>query len=203
MSAPDPTPARVRFLTAGLLLGTFTAGAAFGAGLLVAVGPRPPPGTHGFGAGPPPPPGPLPLGDLGLSPAQDQEARKILERHRPALEAILRDSFPRVRVENEAIEREIRLILTDAQRQRLDQIEAARPLVHPREPREAKSCRSPATSTTRTRCSHRQGKCSTCPATDRRPLAVAPRGRVARHHRLTCSPAATTKRASSASEKPL
>lgn len=127
MSAPDPTPARVRFLTAGLLLGTFAAGAAFGAGLLVAMGPRPPPGTHGFGAGPPPPPGPLPLGDLGLSPTQDQEARKILERHRPALEAILRDSFPRVRVENEAIEREIRLILTDAQRQRLDQIKAARP----------------------------------------------------------------------------
>lgn len=125
----SPSATRVRLLTAALFVATFAAGTAFGAGLLVAIAPRPP---HGFAHRPLPPPpaqgmGPLPLGELGLSPAQDEQARAILDRHRPALEAILRESFPRVRAENERIENEIRAILTDEQRKKLDTLRAARP----------------------------------------------------------------------------
>lgn len=121
-------PTRIRLLTAALLVGTFAAGTAFGAGLITAIAPRPPMGfANGPPRPPPPPPGPLPLGELDLSEAQREQARVIIEKHRPALEAILRESFPRMRAENEQIEKEIRAILTDEQQKKLDALHAARP----------------------------------------------------------------------------
>lgn len=51
---------------------------------------------------------------------------RILERHRPDLEAILRETFPRVRAISELTEREVRAILTPEQQRQLDQLKARR-----------------------------------------------------------------------------
>jgi len=126
MRPDDPSPFRIRLMTALVIVGTFVAGVAAGLGLARWI--RPP-------ERPPPPMG-LPLGELGLSPEQEAKARAIGERHRAELEAILRDTYPKVRAINEKLDAEVREILTPAQRRRLDEIEARRrpPRPGPRPP---------------------------------------------------------------------
>jgi Spy/CpxP family protein refolding chaperone len=122
MAPTDPSVRKVRLLTALLLVATFAAGTVTGAGVCRWVAPprreAPPP---------PPPGGPLPLEELGLSAEQRDKAFAILERHRPELEAVLRETFPKVRAINALIESEIRQLLTAEQAKKLDEIQARRP----------------------------------------------------------------------------
>jgi Spy/CpxP family protein refolding chaperone len=117
-------PKKVRLLTALVVVAVFGAGFAAGAAFQrFAATP------HGTLA-PPPHMGPLPLGELGLSDEQQKQAHEILERHRPELEAAVRETFPRIRAVNEAIEREFREILTAEQTARFDSLKSRRPRPH-------------------------------------------------------------------------
>lgn len=123
MPSVDPAVRRIHLVSGLIVLGTFLAGALAGAGLARSWRPAPL-------EGPPPqhrPPVPLPLRELGLSPAQDEQVKQIVERHRPELEAIVRESFPRVRAVNQRIEAEVRALLTPAQQRLLEQLQARRP----------------------------------------------------------------------------
>jgi Spy/CpxP family protein refolding chaperone len=117
MAWSDGAPRMVRVLSALVLVATF--GAGVGTGIGVSSWPRKP--------GPPPLPGPMPLEQLGLSAEQRDKAGAIMERHRPELDAILREGFPRVREINERLENEIRQVLTVEQQARFDELKAQRP----------------------------------------------------------------------------
>jgi Spy/CpxP family protein refolding chaperone len=106
---------RLRWLSAALLAGTFVLGAAAGVGVGRWRGFEP----HEHM----PPFGPWPLQKLDLSPEQRDQVHAVFERHRPALDAILRESFPRVRAVQDEIDREIRELLTPEQRVALDRME--------------------------------------------------------------------------------
>jgi Spy/CpxP family protein refolding chaperone len=121
MASVDPPMRSVRLLTAVLLVATFAAGTVTGAGVCRWASPGP--GHHG----PPPPPGPLPFHELALTQDQSAKVHAIMELHRPELDAILRESYPKVRVVNEKIEREVQEVLTPEQRKKLDEIKARRP----------------------------------------------------------------------------
>jgi hypothetical protein len=114
-------PRKVRVLVLLVLLGTFAVGAVAGAGVSrwLAVRAFPPP--------PPPPMLPIPVHELDLTPEQHDKLRVIVDRHRPELEAILRETFPKARAINEQIEKEVREILTEPQRKKLDEIKLRRP----------------------------------------------------------------------------
>lgn len=125
----DPAARRLHLWTGLVLLGTFLAGAAAGAGVSRALGP--PRHLGGPGAGPGPegrPPFPR---ELELTAAQEAQARAIFERHRPAIDAVIRETFPRVRAAQEEMERELRTILTPAQARTLDELAARRPPLPP------------------------------------------------------------------------
>jgi Spy/CpxP family protein refolding chaperone len=112
----------VRLLTAIVLIGTFVLGAATGAGFM----------RWALMDGsserlPGPPFGPWPLHQLDLSEEQRTRVHEIMERHRPELDAILRESFPQVRTIHEQIDREIREVLSDEQRTELEALEARWP----------------------------------------------------------------------------
>lgn len=120
--AADSTPRRIHLLSAVIVLATFLAGAVAGVGLYRFAGPahrRGPPGE-----GPPLPPH---LAGLGLSPQQARQAAQILERHRPALDAVLRESYPRVRAIVEEMHAETRAILTPEQQKRFDELDSRPP----------------------------------------------------------------------------
>lgn len=113
----------IRLLTALLLVGTFAFGSVTGVALTLWARSDlrgPPPGG-------PPPFGPLPLHELELSPEQRARAEAIFERHRPALDAIRQEGFPKVRKINEQLESEVRELLTPEQLARLEQLKAQRP----------------------------------------------------------------------------
>jgi Spy/CpxP family protein refolding chaperone len=135
-AALSSSSTKVRLLTAALFVATFAAGTAFGAGLFVVarpfseVGPgrgHGPPGPGGPGPFGGRPPFPLPLGELELTPAQEAETHRIFEKHRPELDAILKESYPRVRAINERIEADVRKILTAEQIRKLDEMPRHRP----------------------------------------------------------------------------
>jgi len=121
MSESETSPRTVRLLTAVLLVATFAVGVVTGVGLCHwLVGHR----------GPPPPPpmmGPIPVEELGLSVEQRQQVREIMDRYRPELEAVLQETYPRVREINERMEKEVRGVLTAEQQSRLDDIRSRRP----------------------------------------------------------------------------
>jgi Spy/CpxP family protein refolding chaperone len=123
MAFDDPPKSRIRAATALVIVGTFLAGAAAGAGALRWASPRRPP---------PPPPMGLPIRELGLSVEQEAKVTEITERHRDELDAILREMYPKVRAVNDEVEKEVRTVLTADQQKRLDELKARRPPPMPR-----------------------------------------------------------------------
>jgi len=119
------TPRRVRLLTAGVLAATFILGAITGGGILSWVA------SGRDSAADDLPRGPWPLRELDLSDEQRARIRQIFERHRPKLDAVLRESFPLVRSVHEEIEREIRQVLTPEQQLEFDRQKERRPFPPP------------------------------------------------------------------------
>jgi Spy/CpxP family protein refolding chaperone len=121
-------PRTIRLMTAFLLLGTFALGCITGAGLarwLLADE-----DTRRDSFSEPPGFGPLPLRELDLNEEQREKAWTIFEKHRPELDAVLRENFPRVMAINERIEQEIREFLTPEQRTHLDELKRRPPSRH-------------------------------------------------------------------------
>lgn len=103
-----------------ILLGVFLAGAAAGAG--VHAWARPSPAHLGVRHG-----GPKSLlRELELSPEQHEQARGVFDRHRAQVEAVMREGFPKIRAAQDALDAELRTILTPEQRNRLDELRARR-----------------------------------------------------------------------------
>ncbi|MEW6433948.1 MAG: hypothetical protein AB1730_20805 [Myxococcota bacterium] len=105
-----------------ILLATFLCGAVFGGGVHAWFSPQqqplpPPPGLQGG-----PPPGALPrwMSELDLTDAQREQARAIFEKHRPELQKVFEEAFPKAREVNDKMQAELRAVLTDAQRAKLD-----------------------------------------------------------------------------------
>lgn len=113
MSAAGPSPLRLALVVAAL----FLAGAASGFALR---GWLPPP-PHPPGRGPPW------LRELDLTAEQRRAAEALFERHRADVDALMRETFPRVRARNEQLERELGALLTEPQRRQLEAIRARRP----------------------------------------------------------------------------
>lgn len=99
---------RLRLRAALLLAAMFVVGGFAGAGLVRLVGPQPP----GFGAHDP-------FRHLELTREQRQQARAIMEKHRPALDAIVAETRPRVQAIQDQIDQELGAILTPEQKKRL------------------------------------------------------------------------------------
>ncbi len=111
--------ARVQVLTAVIILGTFVSGAALGAGIYHMAGRR----HHG-----PPPPWHHRMSDeLALTSDQREKAKAIRERHHAALESILQEGYPKVRAENDKLDKELREILTPEQQKKFDELRAQHP----------------------------------------------------------------------------
>ena len=79
---------------------------------------------------PPPPWQAERLHELDLTPEQEQKAEAILEKQRLGVEAVIKETFPRVRAVEEQAHREMRAILTDAQAKKFEEMSAR----HPRHP---------------------------------------------------------------------
>lgn len=113
---------RLRLLTAGVLTATFALGAITGGGISRwVIADRLDSATDDM------PRGPWPLHKLDLSDEQRARIHEIFERHRPRLDALLRESFPQVRAIHEQIDSEIREVLTPEQRAQADLLKERRP----------------------------------------------------------------------------
>jgi len=117
---------RIHLASAAIVLGAFVAGAAAGAGLHAWLGPRPGP-RHGPPGGPPPRGLPPYLRELDLSADQERQAEAIFERHRAAIDAVMRDSMPRIQAIDERVEEELGAILRPEQKARLAELRKRRP----------------------------------------------------------------------------
>lgn len=119
-----PNPRKFQWISGLLLVLLYVLGLATGVGLTRWLQP-----AHGPG-GPPPPPHhgkpPQLIDELNLTPEQDRQVRAIYDKHNPALEAVLRENFPRIQVIQDQVEREIRAILTPEQQRRLDHAKSRR-----------------------------------------------------------------------------
>jgi len=104
----------------------FAAGAVFGAALLRFVGPR-----AAIQAGPPPgpPPGPIEAitRTLDLDPHQREQLRTVADSHRAELEAIMRETQPKLHTVLEAIENEMTPLLRPDQIEKLQAWRKRRP----------------------------------------------------------------------------
>ena len=122
MSTADPTPRRIHLLAALVVLTAFLAGAVAGIGLQRWAAPPPAPREA-----PPLPPGanrvPPHLRALGLTAEQERQAAEIFERHKPEMEAVLREAYPRMREVVERTQKEIRALLDPEQQRKLDEME--------------------------------------------------------------------------------
>jgi hypothetical protein len=125
MQAPD-LPVRIRLLGALVLVGVFAAGAVFGVGLTHWSQPGAP---AGHPPRRPPPGGPTEamIHELQLDPAQIDALRQIDRVHRPELDAIARETMPRVRDVLDAMERELLPRLRPAQVELLEAWRKRRP----------------------------------------------------------------------------
>jgi Spy/CpxP family protein refolding chaperone len=126
MISETTPPRRLRLITAGVLAATFGLGAITGGGICTWVA-----ADRREAARDDLPRGPWPLSQLDLSDEQRSRIHEIFERHRPKLDAVLRDSFPVVRPIHESIDSEIREVLTPEQRIRFDQLKEHRPFPPP------------------------------------------------------------------------
>jgi hypothetical protein len=124
MTTPLRSPRQIRLLTALLLFAMFLLGTVTGAGFSRWQRPGRPPHPHApFLPGPP--------GALRLTEAQQARSKEITERYRPQLEAIWRESFPKIQAVNDQMEKELRELLTPEQRRALDEMKAHRPPMPP------------------------------------------------------------------------
>jgi hypothetical protein len=107
---------RIHFISGLVVLGTFLAGALAGAGLMrsreqrqrvIALSPL--------------------VRQLALPPAQQEQVDRIVASHRAEIEAVMHESFPRVRAIEERMNEQIREVLTPEQRKRFDELRAAMP----------------------------------------------------------------------------
>src|SRR5512142_812328 len=102
MTSAERSPRQIRLLTALLLFAMFLLGAATGAGFTRWLRPgRPPHLPHA-------PFLPGRAEALHLTAEQQAKSKEITERYRPQLEAIWRESFPKVQAINEQMEKELR-----------------------------------------------------------------------------------------------
>ncbi|PKN55063.1 MAG: hypothetical protein CVU56_23345, partial [Deltaproteobacteria bacterium HGW-Deltaproteobacteria-14] len=129
MAPDDLAPTRVRWLTALVIAGVFLAGGAAGFGLARWLAPAP----DRMGPPPPPPLGRL-LDDLGLEGDQRARAAALTDRFEGDIEAIMRETFPRIRALREQAGRELRALLTPEQAARFDALEAKRAADRPPPP---------------------------------------------------------------------
>jgi hypothetical protein len=113
-------PGSVRLWAAIVLTAVFIIGAASGAALFHACMKRESP-HH------PPMMGSVPIHELNLSDEQRAQVDKIIESYRPKLDAVLNETFPKVRAINEQIEKEVLVVLTDEQKKQFEKIKARRP----------------------------------------------------------------------------
>ncbi len=111
-----------RILSIVILLGVFAAGAVFGAGLVRTHAPE-------RGGPPPMPPGPAErlIHHLQLTPAQAEELHRIERAHRDELDRLMKETMPKIRAVMDAVENELRPVLTEEQRTRLDELQRDRP----------------------------------------------------------------------------
>ena len=124
MSIAD-SPQRTRLLGAVVLAAMFAAGAVFGVGLARwSAPPRPdhPPGPPGG-----PPPVEVMSHELDLDAALIATLRSFEASHRRELDAIVRDTIPRVKAVLDTMESELRPQLRPDQVQRLEDWKARRP----------------------------------------------------------------------------
>jgi Spy/CpxP family protein refolding chaperone len=126
MMSEEASPRRLRLITAGVLAATFGLGVITGSGIGSWVA-----AERREAADDDLPRGPWPLRQLDLSEEQRTRIHEIFERHRPKLDAVLRESFPLVRPIHEAIDSEIREVLTPEQRIQFDQLKERRPFPPP------------------------------------------------------------------------
>jgi len=121
---PAETSTRTLRLWTGLIvLAIFLVGAATGAGAVHLFRPGGPMGPPGHEGPPFPPAGaPLPpgLAGLDLTPEQEKTARALMEKRRPEMEAVLRETFPRFEAIRREFEADLRPFLTEAQARKLD-----------------------------------------------------------------------------------
>ncbi|HTJ44378.1 MAG TPA: hypothetical protein VL463_19880 [Kofleriaceae bacterium] len=122
------SPQRARLLGAIVLAGMFAAGAVFGVGLAKWSAPparddrRPPPPGMG-----PPPASEVMIRELALDDAQIETLRSIERSHKGELDAIVRDTVPRVKAVLDQIEEELRPHLRPDQIRRLEDWRKRRP----------------------------------------------------------------------------
>ncbi len=114
----DVRGGRLHLWSGLIILGVYLAGAATTAGLLAWL--RPHHGHHG----PRGPGGPL-LHELALTAEQEEKARAILEQHHNEIEAMMKESFPKIRESRDRAFDAIRALLSDEQQQRFDAKRAA------------------------------------------------------------------------------
>jgi Spy/CpxP family protein refolding chaperone len=118
MARDSSSPNEIRAMTALVIVATFLSGAVAGAGAYHWFAPqRGHPHHPHFG----------PLAELDLSPEQDTEAKAIMERYRPELEAVMRETFPKVRAVHARIDAELRSILNPAQRAKFEAFQRQHP----------------------------------------------------------------------------
>ncbi len=115
--AVEQAARRLRLWSILVIVGVFLAGAVAGAGLFAWLRPGRQWRPHRRDL-------PALFSELNLTPEQREKATAIFDKHRAVIESILKANFPRVRAEEEQSNRELREILTDAQRKKLDEIEA-------------------------------------------------------------------------------
>lgn len=120
----DSSPLRVRVLTALIVAGVFSSGAIVGAGIYRwGSGAAAPAEAHGHGVGLW-----MPVEELELSPEQYAKVSAIVERGRLELDAVVRESFPRVRAIDEQMQKEVKAVLTPEQQKKLEDLKRRGPV---------------------------------------------------------------------------
>ena len=124
MEIDSGSPRRVRVASILVVLGIFLGGALCGAGVDRWMRPH-----HRGGHG-------AMLEELGLSAAQREQAHAIRERHRAELDAVMKDTFPKMSAVHERMDEELRPLLTPEQQKKLDELRARRRAEGPPHPRD-------------------------------------------------------------------
>jgi Spy/CpxP family protein refolding chaperone len=120
MTPGESSPWDVRLRAVLLLLAVFTAGAFVGAGIY-----RFADLDRAEERMPPPPPWRM-FHELDLTPDQQTKIKAVFEQHRPKIDAILHEAFPKVHVIQEQIDADVSKLLTPQQNEKLKEIRKRR-----------------------------------------------------------------------------